>query len=218
MANEMENIKRVYDAANHHERHFGFEYYDWQRGILANIANKNDLPVSGVVAAFCALTPNNSEKNTYIALMTCIAIVKGKITFNRCTSAFPRNQRKAIMLLCGDPVHKFLSGLKVVSFYHNTMNPDSNKYVTVDGHMINLIKNEKIRLTFTRKLGPKIYQEYSNHIRAAAKEFGIPAPRLQSILWMTWKRLNKILWTPQHEFDFMHPSEAMQWNILNGKI
>jgi hypothetical protein len=197
-----ENFRAVYEQSTEWECRSGFVYYEGQFKRCEIRALENDLPIKSVVGAFCALSPNNSEKNTYKSLDACIAFRLGRPT-RLTVSAYQANFKKAMSILHGEDPLNVLGGSKVVSFYHNTMNPDDSKYVTIDGHMVSVYQGERLRMKRVAGISSKDYDVISNGLRVVAETLEIPAPRLQSILWITWKRMNRILWNPQLDFNFM---------------
>lgn len=199
----MANLLSVYERAQPWEREDGRVYYDRQRGRLEVRALVHSLTLSQVVAAFCALSPNNSEKITYRSLDTCLEIVRDPAAgdHKRSVPAYGTNKEKALALLRGRAVESILSGPKVVAFYYNTMNPDDSGHVTVDGHMLGAWTGTRIRLKGPQaKFSLKEYHVIADGVRVAAARVDLAAPRFQSILWLTWKRLHGILWTPQMRF------------------
>lgn len=196
-----DNIRRVIEGATEWELQWGHSYYDRQRGRLFAIARQSGLIPSHVVGAFAALSPNNSEKNTYIALDAAIRTLKsGRLAPRFC--GFPANREKALLILGGSRPEDVLSGPKITAFYHNTMDPDDETYITIDGHMLNMCRAEVKPLTKTRKFSSALYATAADAIRGVAAEYEMKGPRFQAILWITWKRMHRILWSPQLTFDW----------------
>jgi hypothetical protein len=190
----------VAEQATEWEWKQGISYYDRQWDRLMNVARAHKIDVGRVVAAFCILSPNNSEKVTYRALGDCIAITQGE---TRTVSAFGRNRVKALQVLKHGHVDTLLSGPKVTAFYHNTLDPDDDTWVTVDGHIYSAYVGERMRMTEARiRMRGKEYQEAADAIRECAGKYNLSAPRFQSTIWLVWKRIHRVLWSPQFRFEF----------------
>ncbi len=187
------NLITVYNQVRPWEKTDGYAYYDTQRLKLQSIANKYEIQLDRCVGAFAALSPNNSEKNTYIALATCIQIALGKLPETTSVVAYPNSREKALKILRTGNI-ELLQGPKTKAFYWNTLEPDNSSYVTVDGHMVGCW-NGKVATMKSRAsvINATQYTSIANDIRSVATCAGIPAPRMQSVLWIVWKRLHGIL-------------------------
>lgn len=190
----MTNIFKVWLESTPWEREDGYSYYDRQRCSLEHRVQSN-ITLNMVTAAFCALSPNNAESTTYTALDNCIGIVTGQLSSDTKVVAYPTNRIKALAILRGD-LSK-LNGRKVTSFYHNTLNPDKDEYVTIDGHMLGAWVGARLLLKRDAHVKAFEYPIICEHFREVAQYAKISAPRLQSTIWLTWKRLHKIIYNPQ---------------------
>ncbi len=178
-------------------------YYGKQREHLQRRADAARIDVAPVIAAFCALSPNNAESTNYRALDTCLEIVAGRLPEDAKVIAYPPNKVKALAMLRGAPIDDVLRGRKVYSFYRNTLDPSDNSYVTVDGHMLGAWAGKRFILRREAEIKASEYAIICDHFRSAAECFKLPAPMFQAILWLTWKRKQNILWTP--------PQLTFQW-------
>jgi len=197
----IDNLMMVYQKATVWERSFGLKYYDTQRQRLSVRALQRGMHPSAVVAAFAVLSPNNSEKHTYRDLDVCIGILSGELSPMTKTSAYPLNKLKALSCLQGRHPLTILKGNKVVAFYRNTMNPDDSRFVTVDGHMAGAWVGQRFLMREAR-ITDRLYREIAEGVRTVSREVGCAAPRLQSILWLAWKRIQNAAHNPQMEFDW----------------
>lgn len=198
----------LYTLSPNWERDSAYSYYDRQQARMMSRAESNFLTVGSVAGAFCALSPNNSEKITYLALDRCINThiqfrwsTIGELVRNCKVPAYPAAKRKAFLILNGGDPDILLAGVKTNSFWHNTIDPDDSRWVTIDGHMHNVWRGKVERMTRSG-MSMGRYVEVANDLRTAAAICKWPAPRFQSLLWCSWKRTNGILYSPQMEFEF----------------
>ena len=188
-----QNIWRVWEASRDWERRDGFSYYDRQRNKLAVYADKYGVQLARVVGAFAALSPNNSETSTYIALSTCLRIASGELPATASVRAYGKSKDKALAILTEGKLD-VLTGMKTRSFYLNTLFPDDSSAVTVDGHMVGVWLGHPVLMKSREaSLNSKQYTAIAADIRSVAEWTKLPAPRVQATLWLTWKRLNGIL-------------------------
>jgi hypothetical protein len=89
----IENLITLYNQATEWEKQRGYRYYDWQRTNLELRAKKFMFPLETVVGAFCALSPNNSEKITYRDLDLCIRISLGNKPEEKVASFTPNKEK-----------------------------------------------------------------------------------------------------------------------------
>lgn len=198
----LDNLLRLYDRADAEDRAEGRIYYPRQLERLERRAGPANLPLTAVAGAFAALSPNNAEKTNYIALDIAIRVVSGELPESAGIPAYPINRTKALRILRGEEPGIVLKGNKVRSFYYNTIDPNTSE-VTIDGHMFNAWR-DRVTVLHSRELnfGDGQYARIASDFRAAAFWVGLRAPEFQATLWLTWKRVNRILWNPQQSFEF----------------
>lgn len=194
----------LWDRATAFERQEGSIYYPRQRERILKLAN--DLGAESElykpwVAAFAALSPNNSEKTTYIALALCIRIHLGELPLAHPVPSYPRNKAKALRVLKGEDPLSVLKGRKVLSFYDNTFDPYYSERVTLDGHMKNAWAGT-LRVMKKAVISQSQYNEISYDMRRVAFLVGVPCSGFQATLWIAHKRVNNILWNAQTAFEF----------------
>ncbi len=193
-----EGLLNVYQQATDWEKRQGNSYYDRQRGRI--LTTTRNYPLDHSVGAFCALSPNNSEKITYRDLIVCSKIADGLIPEGTKTGAYPVNKAKALRILRGEHPLEVLGGRKVLAFYHNTLNPLNSEHVTIDGHIFSVWKGTRYRVLQVPHIGIRLYAEIAADIRVAADQSGVSAPQFQATIWLTWKRLHRVLYNPQLDF------------------
>ncbi len=190
-----DNFLRVWEQALSWEKEEGAAYYDNQRERIALHAREviSALPLERCVGAFAVLSPNNDEASNYKALRRCCLITVGALPQNAKVNAYGRDRNKALGILAGEPLDQHLRGRKVSAFYHNTLHPDDSTVVTIDGHMFGAWKGKRYPLKKVPNIWQALYQEISSDMQEAAARCSLSAPRFQAVIWLAWKRLNRIL-------------------------
>lgn len=205
-----ENLEKVFNLSQPWEQEQGSQYYQRQRQRLAVCADAAALPVGAVIAAFAALSPNNAEKTNYMALETCIKIVSGELPETAKVISYGTNKDKALRMLRGADIDATLRGQKVYSFYRNTLDPNDDEFITVDGHMLGAWMGKRVLLRRFGEIGKGEYRIICEHFREAARNQGVLTTTFQATCWLTWKRVNRILYAayPQLTFEWPETEEA----------
>lgn len=202
----IDNLLHVYSRSLPYERDDGYNYYELQRSRMQSRATTNHLSLETVTAAFCALSPNNNEATNYFALDTCLQIYHGKLPDSHPVVSYGSNKAKALAILRGADIDSTLRGQKVYSFYRNTLEPDNDQWVTIDGHMHGAWIGKRLILRRNAEIKRTNYPVIVDGFRQAARQVNLSAPRFQAILWLTWKRLHRILWAPP-QLSFWSPEK-----------
>lgn len=185
----MSNLLKTWKGLYTWERELGMQYYQFQKDRIRSMFPEG-FPIKNAVAAFCVLSPNNHENGTYMALQVCRDIHFGKLPATAKVQAYGRNKAKAIACLgCASGVESLVSGRKVTAFFNNTMKPECNSHVTVDGHMKSVWMGQRLNMKFTGGVPPKLYAEIALGIGDVANSLKIPAPSFQASLWIGWRRM-----------------------------
>lgn len=196
------HFSSVFVSSTLEEKTRGYNYYHWQYSNLESFSKASGFGIKRVVAAFCALSPNNAEATNYRALASCLAISLGKIPETAPVIAYGRDKNKALTLL-NDPlfdVPSVLRGRKTYSFFRNTLDPDDKQYVTIDGHMYNIWHNRVVSLS-SSTLTDDLYETIQSDLTHVADKHQLSPARLQAILWITWKRIHNIVSSDQLSFE-----------------
>lgn len=178
----VDNILDVYSRATDEEYAHGLIWYNRANAIAWGLDHLNYKRAAGVIAALSPLLSWN--KNVEYA-----GLVYAGETRIPCLQ---KNAAKAILIKNGWNPLDYLSGPKVVSFYHNIVNPysDDPRHVTIDKHafdicigdMDNPYKNGK---AVTAALYPVMRTAYV----IAANEAGVRPLQMQAITWEAWRNM-----------------------------
>lgn len=176
----VDNILSVFDHATPSEYRHGMVWYNRANAIAWRLDHLNYRRAAGVLAALSPLLSWN--KNVEYAEL----VYAGETNI----PCLKKNAAKAILIKNGWNVLDHLSGPKVVSFYHNIVDPysDDPAHVTIDKHafdiaigdMDNPYKNGK---AVTAALYPVMRNAYVT----AAHERGIRPLQMQAVTWEAWR-------------------------------
>jgi hypothetical protein len=200
------NIAQVYEQASPWEIEDGKIYYFLQRDKCLNIGAKyNFKGIAELAAMFAALSPNNDELGNYRDLEKVLQAYCDRVG-PPIVSSYPINSKKAYRIASGEMPDAVLRGKKVINFWKNTLDPSDDYPVTIDGHIVSVWAGRRLLLRRrsdsreTAVITPKTYDKIADHCRVFAKRVKLRPNQVQSICWLTWKRVNNIRYSPQLKF------------------
>lgn len=202
------NLQQLYRKADYMDRSLGSAYYrDFGDRIWA-VGRKYGCNVKSTsCAVYAALSPNNSEENNMRDMARAISTFQGspatlEARWKQLTVlTYGANKAKALRILHGEDPDLVLKGDKTNSFFHNLFNYD-DPYVTVDGHMVNAWNNVRVPLDLAG-INTAQYRMIAGGVAEAAKPTDLSPSQLQSTLWLTWRRINRILFNGRNlKLDF----------------
>jgi hypothetical protein len=196
---EQERLHAVWRRHDRIDLREGLVAYPRYHGTLQDLARHYGVPPPHVVAAFVALSPNNDYMGN---LRSTVTLLEGRhagaavtacpvTTYNACRD-------RAWRFLHGEDFLGITKGFKTRSFYRNILDPLDPDPVTIDGHMINMVRGERqTMINVARSHRPSAYEHIAADVRAVAGEVGLIPCQLQAVLWFTWKRIHNIRFQPQ---------------------
>jgi len=188
-----DNLKWFYSQADDTDRQEGKLAYFRYNSVMYMLSNFYDMPLSRVTAAFCHLSPNNDYIGNLRSLVSVLeGMRKGVADEDIIISTYNHCKDRAISSLRGDPFETKTRGLKILSFYHNILNPLDPNYVTVDGHMIAAYRDEPDANMKESIVGRREYREIANEFFKMAAEMDLIPNQLQATIWFTRKRIYNI--------------------------
>jgi hypothetical protein len=195
------NLELLWKRADAIDLSRGFTYYtDFRKRLLA-CSDCSRLIASQVLGVYAALSPNNSEESNVKDMMVAARAFEAGWWDRLQVHTYGRNKEKAKRILDGEDPRVVLSGRKTRSFYENLLNPSEVECVTVDGHMVNVWNGARVPLDFAGITGSE-YDRIERGVKELASRLGIVPCSLQSVFWLTWRRINGILQKPQYRlFD-----------------
>lgn len=192
----------MFNQADAHDIEEGKSAYPGYRVIMCELADTYSTPLDRVTAAFVSLSPNSDYIGNLRSTITVLKGIKRGTPVDRITtSSYGHCRDRAYAYATGQA--DFLSktkGLKILNFYHNIMDPEDSRWVTVDGHVCAAWRNDHT-LTMKDALlkGVGEYREIKSAVQRLAFKEGLIPNQYQAILWMARKRILKVKWSPQME-------------------
>lgn len=182
------NLMSLYDQATDKEKMQGLTWYTKANRLVHNNSCKNVTP-EDIAQIIAVLSPAVSwERNVQDALNLCNNYRKSQRAANQTVvSTYGINKKKALDILRGKFTLSENTGLKTFNFYQNILNPECDKYVTIDRHAFKAMINDDQggRVTLNKgnyNLGIEVYSKIANNL-------GLIPCQLQAIIWLTYKRI-----------------------------
>jgi hypothetical protein len=198
------NILKVYEQAKDWEIDLGLVSYLQYHDKIFLRAVANGVEPHLAFGAFAALSPNNTEFNNFMDLMSCINYWTASEQYTKdqihlpAVTTYPHNRQKALLILGGKEPLEVLRGLKVTNFYRNILNPCDGRYVTIDGHMLSVWGGRRILLKSRgATISKDTYEVIANDYITVARHLNILPNQLQATCWHVWKRIHRIVWNAQ---------------------
>lgn len=201
----LDNVRRVVDLADHHDQRDGLSAYPRYRATMLRLAEHYGVALSGAVAAFCALSPNNDYVLNLRSTVTLLRGFRDGVALaDLQVSTYRHCRDRAWRCLQGEDFLSFTKGKKTRAFFRNIMDPMDPEPVCIDGHMMSIWAGE--RMTMKQAVMKRMaYDEIADGMRTVAAERGLIPNQLQATLWFTWKRIHHILHRSQ--LDLLAPED-----------
>jgi hypothetical protein len=196
------NLLNVMDQATPWDIELAHESWFRYRRIVGGIAAKHGYSASTGAAVFAALSPNNDYLGNLRDTNRLLASARAGMNLEDFkVSTYGNNKRKAWRIAHGEKPLDLLVFPKTRSFYLNIMNPEDPQPVTVDGHIFNAWTGVRISLaSAAQKLRAGFYDAVAEDIRQIGAEQSLIPNVVQGIVWFSWKRMHRILYSRQLEF------------------
>jgi hypothetical protein len=208
------NIIRVLDKADAVDINEGRLAYFRYNEVLRNLADFYDVPFRDCVAAFAALSPNNDYLGNLRSTATLLKYFR-TVPIDRivCTT-YNGCRDRAATYLTGTSFLGTVGGKKIRAFYSNILNPLDPAAVTIDGHAVNVWRNQRVNLqkVAAKKFRWK-YDDVAADYRRAAAGVGLLPNQVQAITWFAWKRVNNILY-PGRQFELYKDVSSDFWKTI----
>ncbi len=196
----IEHLTELLDQADPFDYDDGKRAYIRYHDLMHAIALHYDCPFERVVAAFCALSPNNDYVGNLRSLVTMLSYRKQvRDPMEATVSTYRHCQQRAYKYMVeGAPFLQYTTGLKTRSFYLNIVDPTHWGPVTIDGHMILAWRGEDGTMTDAQqKMSRGLYKLIAEDITTLAIAHRMLPHQMQAILWFTRKRVKRVKYDPQ---------------------
>lgn len=192
----VQNIIAVYHRADRVDLREGLAAYASYHQTMQNFAASYDADVEIVAAVFSALSPMNDYMGNMRSLKSVLEGVKVGLPVEKikCTTTHS-NRLKAYRLAIGDAgPREVFKGKKTFAFWNNLSRPTCEKYVTVDRHALSIYEGYRVAKPNVPR---NRYDGIADCYREAAKILGVIPNQVQAVTWLTWKRINAIVYKSQ---------------------
>jgi hypothetical protein len=191
-----QNLQMYFKLADAVDLDEGMVAYERYHMVMRRLSEKYGFSMPRVCAAFCSLSPNNDYWGN---LRSTVSVLHG-INERRpdsevVVSTYTHCKTRALAYARG---HKDFEaetkGPKILNFYHNLLTPHSSRWVTIDGHMVGVMRDDRKGTMKELLIKPREYVEYADTVkRFAFANFMLPC-QMQAILWFVRKRLLNVLY------------------------
>lgn len=210
------NLEQMLHRADAIDVREGLLAYERYHAVMAKIATQYDAELPRVIAAFCALSPNNDYTGNLRSLITALHGWRHQWSIDVIqVSTYRHCLYRAFDYLAGQ--RDFLDdakGLKIRSFYHNVLDPTDNKYVTIDGHMVATWRGQNLTMKEAICKGTREYREIADACKQIAfREFMLPN-QVQAVIWFARKRLFHIKVGNASQYDLLSPDNQDMWETF----
>lgn len=192
----------------------GLHAYERYSQVLHQIAGFYGFKYNRVVAAFCALSPNSDYVGNLRSTVSVLAGIKAGIPENKIAVATYHHCRKRAYAYATGAASYLdtVRGPKITNFYHNLMDPKDTRWVTIDGHMVAIWRDDRATMkdSLVRR---KEYQTIKGAVQRVAFKHHLIPNQLQATLWFTRKRLLRIKFKQQTSLFHQGDQNRTLWNV-----
>lgn len=196
----LDNLRRVAEKCLPSDRIAALNSYFKYKELTSKIADNYGFTPETGAAVFAALSPNNDYFGN---LRDCDRLLRaavcGLALSQFSVSTYGNNKIKAWRIAKGENPLDLIVANKTRNFFLNITDPTDPVPVTVDGHMLNCWRNEKMRLVGLRST-KNDYHTVADGVRQVASELNLIPSQCQGLIWLTWKRIHSIRLGKQQEF------------------
>jgi len=183
-----EQIYKVLDMATLSERSAGLELYFRAHDYAASLAREFGFTVEQTSSVIAVLSPNTTWSQNWVdSKRICWAFRNGQPCR---TSSWPVNNEKANKILANsENPRQYVVGIKVAAFQDNIYRPSISNAVCVDFHMYSLVHGAPMRMLDVPHISKTVNGQIQDAFRQVAGELRWMPHQLQSVVWLTWRRL-----------------------------
>jgi len=195
------NLAKYFRLADAIDLNEGMVAYERYYMVMRRIADKYGFTMEQVCAAFCSLSPNSDYWGN---LRSTVSVLQG---IRECqpdseiiVSTYGHCKTRALAYARG--VKSFTretKGPKILNFYHNILTPHSQRYVTIDGHMVGIWRDDKVATMKELIIKPSYYDVIAYNVKHLAFRNYMLPQQMQATLWFVRKRLTNTVYDGQYD-------------------
>lgn len=200
---ELESLFERADGVDYVEGQLAYVRYNM---VMRSLAECYGVRIDRVVAAFCAMSPNNDYTGNLRSLVSVLDGYKRGLMFDDVQiSTYRHCGQRAWSYVTGEvDFASTVGGLKITNFYWNILQPENVGYVTIDGHMCAAWRGTRATMKEAIVKSDRAYNEIAYAVkRLAFSRFLIPN-QYQAIIWFVRKRVFEIKYDPQVDMFTPH--------------
>lgn len=194
----IDNLNKMLKLSDAIDRREGMLAYMRYNDVMQAIADRYGFGLSETVAAFVSLSPNSDYFGNLRSTISVLAGLRDGVLRELINvSTYKHCRDRAISYATGEL--QFLSntkGPKITNFYHNVISPLDNRFVTIDGHMVAIWRDQNITMK-EALVKPREYVEIASEVKRFAFDQYMLPNQLQAVLWFTRKRVTNTKYDPQ---------------------
>lgn len=211
---QWQNLHKYFALADAVDITEGMVAYERYNIVMRRLAAKyHAFSLDQVCAVFCSLSPNSDYWGN---LRSTVSVLQGLMEARPdneiVVSTYGHCKLRALAYARG--VKSFTAetkGPKILNFYHNILAPHSSQWVTIDGHMVGVLRDDRKGTMRDLLIPPRQYHEYAALVKQFAfNQFMLPC-QMQAILWFVRKRSLNVVYDGQ--FD-MFASKGDAWRTV----
>lgn len=201
----LENLAAMFRLADAIDMAEGLLAYQRYHDVMVQMSQKYSIPIERVIAVFVSLSPNNDYVGNLRSAVSVLAgIYHGVPEEKIVVSTYKHCRTRAYQYGTGQrDFLKETKGPKITNFYHNILNPQDNRYVTIDGHMSAIWQGKQLTMREALVKTKKEYNEISDAVKRLAFSQLMLPNQYQAVLWFTRKRICNI--KSEMQFDLLWP-------------
>ena len=195
------NLELMFERADDVDFEEGKLAYFRYNELMQRIARKYNYPLARVVAAFVSLSPNSDYTGNLRSLISLLEGIAAGVPCDQITVSTYKHcrDRAHAYVLADREFLKLTHGQKVLSFYHNVMTPEDNRYVTVDGHVVAAWRGQNLTMNEAILRKKRDYVEIADAIKRLAFRRYLLPNQYQAVLWFARKRSLGIRYDPRNQ-------------------
>lgn len=193
------HLERMLDQADSIDVREGKLAYSRYHAVMCELSRRYSMELEKVIAVFVSLSPNSDYYGNLRSTVSVLAGIFHNVPEDQVTISTYKHCRDRAFLY-GKGKRVFLQetkGPKITNFYHNVLDPSDTRWVTIDGHMSAIWRNQNLTMREALVKGRREYNEIADAVKKIAFYNHLIPNQLQAILWFTRKRLFKVKFEPQ---------------------
>jgi hypothetical protein len=210
------NLERMFLRADGYDMREGLLAYQRYNAVMVKLSQKYEAELPAVIAAFCALSPNNDYEGNLRSVVTLLHGWRSDWRLDEVqVSTYRHCLLRAWSYVAGE--RSFLDdakGLKIRAFYHNVLHPEDPYHVTIDGHMVAIYRGENLTMKEALCKGASEYTTIANLCKALAFKHFVRPNQFQAVCWFVRKRVFNIKVGTATQYDLLSPDDDDIWRTF----